>query len=708
MKNKCYFFVMTAVLLLSSALSVAQNKVKINRQSEIILPKGLDYEQKVYPSYTFYTPVPSFNNNDIDGVNVTLKCISKIGVTPSQASIYNKEFRTNVYFNGKNEEKVKVPEGLYDICVSFYGGTSFYVFKENVKLGEGTVVEVNQNESINAVQFSFTDENSNPLFMDVYDGSKLVEEGTAQGMTKLTAFNHKEYGNVGLILSMGYMPLKYPMEFYVNNLSDNYVIGNGANIMANGITYTYKTSLTSVNESVTRNMGGSDLMECVTTINVADIMDGDKNAYVPGYNFTLLYKGKSCVGERAFLPNELSEGNEIISMIYCPESDSSTADEVNVIYSPILSNYYTITEDDWGKYTYYYGIAGCAMMGDKNGIKYVNGGVDSDWYGFNTPENSLDNQFYPGHPEFSFENKEGKMTFGNCCPVTSIRSTRYMDNGYIDGWDSPIFTGRHGELFETEAYLLGINEEILDDGRTKGTVVNDMVMVDGTPGKNITEYVFNLQQEDFTAPTLQMLSFKNSEGVITDRIADVKNSKLIFTGGDFNYIFDTKEWTGFFTIGKADVEVSYSKRGEEDWHELVVNEIPEKRFMPYFGNFYEASLEEVINENENQWFDLMITFKDAAGNYQKQLISPAFMIENKIGSGITKITSEKTSLFYMNGMVCLSGSLNANFEICTLSGAVIRSACGSKVSVDGLPNGVYIVYAQTELGDILTKKIIVD
>lgn len=694
-------------LLLSSLGVNAQNHVKPNRYSKLIIPEGVKYEQTNLGNNTLYAPVCTAGEKNAKEVSVTFKCTGEAGVKPSQGTIYNATTKKPFYFNGMTETEITVPEGIYDVYVSYYDYTSYYVFKENVEVKDGSVIEFDQRDAVNDVSFRFYDENEKELFMTVYDGATLHQEGTADTMTKFTAFNHKEYGNVGLILSMGFMPKGYPMEFFVNDLSDKYVVGLAANIIANGVTYTYKDVVKECKKGIEKELGGSDLMECVTTINVPDIMNGDKNAFIPGYNFSILYKGLACIGERGFLPKSVVSDNKVINYMYTPESVSED-DEVNVIYSPILSNYYENVEDDWGKYSYYFGISGCAMLGDKNGVKYINAGSDASWYGFSTPQGRAENQFYPGHPDLSYENKDGKMTFGNCCPATSIRALRYYVDGIMDGWDGAIFTGRYGELYETEGHVLVINDEIMDDGRTKSTIVNDLVFVDGEAGHNYTEYVRNTEGEDFIAPTLQMLTFKNAKGEITDRLEEAKGSKLIFTGGDFDYNFDALTWSGYFSIGAADVEVAYTERGTENWRKLVVNEIPEKRMMPYFGNFYEASLDDVIAENDDQWFDLLIKFKDAAGNYQNQLLSPAFMIKNNNNTGIDDISSDKSSLYYINGSVRMSGSDTARLEIRNMAGTLVRTANGNKISTENLIAGAYIVTASTNNNGTLVKKILIN
>lgn len=699
--------ILAAVALLPLSNMHAQNAHVRKTNSKIVLPQNLNL-QKVSPSENTTLYAPQMMNKATAGANVTftIKSLSQAGVSASQVSVYNKDFKYVDYMNGKTEKEVTVPEGTYDMFVSYYGGTTYYVFKEDITVKDGEVYEFNQEDAKNDITFKFYDENNKELFMDVYDGSKMVEKGTAESMSKISAFMHKDYGLSGLIISLGFMPLKYQMEFYINDLSSDYVIAHGTNINANGTTYTYKYGCKNLVPGTKKEFSGDDLMKCVTNINVNDLMNGDPMALVQGYNFSLLYNGLSIAGEKGFAYEGTCPEKQVTNFMYCPESDSNTEDKVNVIYAPILSNFYEVTEDEFGKYTTYYGLRCCAMLGDKSGVKYINAGADLDWGGFNVPEGLLDAQYYPGHPDFSFENTTGEMTYGNSCPVTSLRALRYESDGYIDGWDTPYFTGRYGELYEGEALLADFFEDTQSDGVTKTTISNPFVKVDGLDGYNNTEVYFDLNKSDFSAPTVQMLTFKNEAGEITDRLEKREGSKLIMTGGDFKYHMDFNTYLGYFTCDDASVEISYSPYGQDEWKNLTVNEIPEKKFMPYFGNFYEAALDNIECTEDNQWFDLKIVIKDEAGNYQSQVMSPAFKILSSVESGIRDIEEAKAELTYNAGMVKYAGI--ADFEVRTLAGAAVRAANGSEISVRNLPAGAYIVVAKTATDGTLTKKVVVE
>ena len=691
---------MTTLLLLSSSYLSAQTKNDSIRY-EIVIPEGVEYNITSYDTQTIYTPVCRYNKEG-DMINVTVRGVSKMGVKPSAVGVFNNEFKKKFDFSKGTEKTIEIPKGRYDMFMQFRKGTSYYVFKENIEVNDGDIIEFDKDEATNKVTYSFVDESNEELFMDVYDGSKLVESGNADNITKITSFNNKEYGTLATILSKGYMQQKYPMEFYVNNLSDRYVIGNGTNIIANGTTYTYKDAITNVESDTYRQLGGDNFVTCTTTIDVPNLLDGADDVFVQGYTFTVLYKGLAIIGEKSFISKNECPDKTFTNIMNCPESDEYSDDMVNVIYQPAISNYYEKTDNK----RKFFGVRGCGMIGDKNGVKYINAGQDSDWGGWNIPQGANASQFYPGHPEFSYERKDGVMTLGNSCPAVGIRSRRYKVDGVVKGWNTPFFTGRYGERFESDAYILEIDEQKLDDGRTYGKIVNNLALVDGKAAENVTEYWVDLTADDFIAPTLQMVSFKDADGVLTDRLANNKGSRLIFTGGDFDYIYNNDVAKSYYTCGDAEVTVSYSIHGANEWNILVVNEIPEKKFMPYFGNFYESSLDDVACDTDNQWFDLMFTFKDATGNYQKQTISPAFLVMKSSDTGINDVSESALYITMMGDKIRLSNGEKAHFEVLTLGGNTYRTTYSNEISISELPHGVYIVVAKTENKGILTKKIV--
>ena len=173
------------------------------------------------------------------------------------------------------------------------------------------------------------------------------------------------------------------------------------------------------------------------------------------------------------------------------------------------------------------------------------------------------------------------------------------------------------------------------------TVTNDNVDVDGIPGKNVTNIHFNMAGEDNTAPTLQMLDFRDQDGNAIDRFDTVEEGKLQFYCGDFNERYMDNEYhTQYFVCNDlVGVEVAYSPYQADTWTALGTNEVAEY-YYDGMGHYYAAPLASVTGEAYEGWFDLKIKLTDAAGNWQEQVISPAFRIDNLAYSNVATVGSD--------------------------------------------------------------------
>ena len=134
-----------------------------------------------------------------------------------------------------------------------------------------------------------------------------------------------------------------------------------------------------------------------------------------------------------------------------------------------------------------------------------------------------------------------------------------------------------------------------------------------------------------------MLLFKDREGNIIDRFETAEEGTLEFAGGDFNFKVEGRKY--WFDCKEQTVEVYYSPYFADQWLPLEVNEVPSEFFMPAFGYFYRGSLQSVTNGSQTGWYDLMIKLTDASGNWQQQMISPAFRIGSGSPTGIETVNS---------------------------------------------------------------------
>lgn len=224
------------------------------------------------------------------------------------------------------------------------------------------------------------------------------------------------------------------------------------------------------------------------------------------------------------------------------------------------------------------------------------------------------------------------------------------------------------ELFNGQGQFYASLEELLE-GEVDITITNDMVNVDGITGCNKSQLHYTAGADDETPPTMTMLHFKNGNGDVTDRFASASDGSMEFTAGDFNFMVTPMLYEAYERYSPEAVEVSYSPYGEDNWNELSVGEVPEN-YWPVMGWFYTAQLAGVTGQAYEGWFDLKVKVTDAAGNWQEQVISPAFRIDNLAYSSIANVEPN---------------SNNSDNAIYNLAGQRMRG------DLDALPRGIYIV-----------------
>lgn len=677
-------------------------KIRCSETSELILPEGVKYSMRDMGGRKMLTPVRTRKAAaDAEMVTVNLKVTSSR--KPTSGAIFNKDLMENIDFNGK-EGSIKVPKGTYDFYVDFIGDSYYYVFKENVEVTDGMVLEFDQNEATDPVEFHYFDENNQELFMDVYSGSKLDTKGTANDMTKFTAIINKDFGQTAFSLSQGYMPKGHPEEFYINKLSDKYYIGQATNIGVKSHYYCYKAVISDVEQKV-YNSEPANLARLETGFTSSPVMKDDPKKNLPGVETTFLNDGKLLASIRAWFHKDSNDNGKVITFIDCPESTAGDEYRMNVTARPVVSDYYEMVDDNYGEYEdFAFIVAPQAIGNSKEGIRYLVAGSDMDM-GLNVPVGETYSRFYPGHPDFSFSSPDGTAYFGNSVPVLIYRSMKMLLGGEYYAFDSFRYMGRYGEMRETDAKIAEKDSEQEYYGNTV-TITNSNIEVDGIAGKNVAEIKFDYMKDDNNAPSFQMLSFRDADGNICDRFLSTQGARMIAAGGDFSYIDnDQPPYIGHFICeAPASVKAYYAPHGTETWTELAMVEDPAKYFMPAFGHFYEADLSGVIADTKDAWFDVRLEMADAAGNYQKQTISPAF--KTNATSSVSLATNESNgSLVVYGKTVRLSNDKVADFTVRSIDGRTLLTAHASYINLDSMGQGMYIVTAKTANGNTVSTKV---
>ena len=277
--------------------------------------------------------------------------------------------------------------------------------------------------------------------------------------------------------------------------------------------------------------------------------------------------------------------------------------------------------------------------------------------------------FWPTHPIFSCPVEKKKDNLGNNCPILATLPLQYeMIYNWEDEEGNPVsetyrqmefnfnYMGRYGET-KDDSGMAQVNikvdgeEAITADGAFFGqldelitgvidaAIDKEDIVVDDMAGSNKAQLHYTAGAEDQNPPTMTMLGFKANNGDVTDRFATAEEGTLQFSAGDFNFSLTPNNYAAFQRYAPETVEVSYSPYGEDNWNELAVEEVPEN-YWPVMGWFYTGSLAGVTGQGLNGWFDLKIRLTDAAGNWQEQVISPAFRIDDLAYSSVATVGSD--------------------------------------------------------------------
>lgn len=302
--------------------------------------------------------------------------------------------------------------------------------------------------------------------------------------------------------------------------------------------------------------------------------------------------------------------------------------------------------------------------------------IDNPYLALNAGENPI---FGAATPIVQFSRPSEQFGYSYLGRYGELRSVDYFGQDFsirLDGkevWtdypDTQLF-------YTTEDWEPGIAYE---KGEWEYEMSASNLKVDGLESK--THCLMRFKESDtFTWPTLTALQFRDSDGNITDRFDTGKEGTMIFYGG---------EWSGnqfFDCTAPRELKVEYAPYGSDTYTELEYAEQPDKRFMPAYGNCYEASLAQVTRTSASGWYDLRFTITDNQGNTQQQTVSPAFRIAEF--AGIESVNSGQNDTVSVD-----------NRSIIAPEGAAIYSIDGRRVGDRDLTPGTYIVV----MADSVTK-----
>ncbi len=579
--------------------------------------------------------------------------------------VYDLEYGSNT---------LDVPEGTYDIVVNFqkmdpndneWIRNDLYVIREQVTIDQDMELNFAASEAKNHIHFQTMTIDGEPAYTGLYGvdenwNVKILEEGNTDDVICHRKFYCEGYGTLDEKFNNFAQTVVFPdyidasgeddADFYVSDVSDRWVFYSYRTAIKGVNVYTsaYETRGASGDITVSNDPSKFQLFE--DPFMTTDYQGLYVEERIPAYYFGAdgWQFGCNCF-------ESLPDGENY--KIYLSASpDDSEVGFVPYIYPIILNGDYEVL------------MYGPTLTASNNNAIIANNG----FYPFGTEyseeldEYGRDIKTYPSwptHPVFSYPVEKKKENLGNNCPFLVAYPNQYED---IRGTNTTrvlyldlLYRGRYGEtksqfkfdmadvkmkldgndLLSADGSFYTTVDELLN-GVVDATIIKEGLLIDDMAGSNKAQLHYTAGAEDQNPPLVTMLQFKDGDENVTDRFATAADGTLELSAGDFNYFVTPVSHLGtWFRYIPEAVEVSYSPYGDDTWSELSVEEVPEN-YWPTMGWFYTGSLASVTGQGLNGWFDLKIRVTDAAGNWQEQIISPAFRIDDLAYSSVATVGSD--------------------------------------------------------------------
>ncbi len=636
-----------------------------------------------YGHMTVYTPKQEFKAPKQAGsgeVTLTFNLVydPAVFMPPYEGvKVVNESYNRNFTWMGDDNITVTIPPGTYDFIVYFQTmetGARYYVIREQVEVTEDASFKINAQEATNHISIINYGPDGNifqhgMVRMDEQTGEWLfIEEGNVD-FTYIGANVYlKGVGLVGQnqMYVSGWWPeglRTVPFgEYYVNDVSDRYVFTQSRIGQGNG-------TETSLKEWYLSYFSADNVKAGALENNPEDYVLCQENyQYSPhGQSQDI---GSGCGMRIYHLMNGYYDGFESldvqdliqrkpetfsIDVFNSMPSEDPCYDGLNLLVGTRFEDNYITTETPWGEETLECsGQTFCTPYTIENGNQvfknighFNSGGMPIGKTGIIIGD-YLRDLLLPAPEAFTYPTDERLGIIGDNCPINAVKVISYFYQYRAMVFESN-YVGRYGETRRCDGdettFTFKFNGEEIEDpihwspedkGIWEFTVTNTNIVVDGLQGENKTVVYYDETNEESTCPGIEMLHFRSEDG-ITDRFATAADGVMEFMGGDFKFNYHPEFWDGVYECQPMDVTVEYSPYGEENWRTLAVEEVPELFKMPGWGYFYRASLADVTGKATQGWFDVRFKLQDEVGNWQEQVVSPAFRIDDLVSTGVEEV-----------------------------------------------------------------------
>lgn len=625
---------------------------------------------------------------------------------------------------GEDNFTVMVPKGSYWVNFIYMRCIAdplpaIHIIKEDVTIDNETSMTFDAAEAVNLITFKPVLQNGEEAVADLIDIDwNIIETGNIKGGTLISTSLYEE--NTGEFSDIyGSSPGRQDIDGTIINYDANFDIL--INPVSHRFTFTQVRIMATQDGNPVVVNAGSYLDKSIALSNNPQDYKLVENSFSPSLNNDpnkkmFDYGVSYCSGFDGKILGQLSKGsiNFTSPEMYVGLSDISSFTKNTSSF--VLLRYYEIRDDN----NYRSPEVGLTTAPYTNvGNRYnVFNYCDGTFFAgiFNGTESDPYPPFHP-NPVYSRYAYQCEPVYGNTVPFVSFVPMMTYANDAPMGF-SPNFTfgfvGMNGEVRDSDKYAATLDvryngtsvcESMTEvngwswgwftDGANKGVydiaVIDENVKVADMTCRNETEIHFdNSNVSDFLPPLLTWMQYRDKSDFVTTSMTEKEGARLFFSAGDFEFHCN-EDWHMWFTCRDVapEVKVEYAPHGSDEFSELTVTARPDDFMMPGFGFQYEVGLDRVSRKAPGGWFDLRISLADEAGNYQTQMMSPAFRLEDQ--SGIASVRDD------------LYGVRVAGRDIIAPENAIIYGTDGIRTNGKGVEPGIYIVRSGQQAVKICVK-----
>jgi len=598
--------------------------------------------------------------------------------------IFNDE---NNYRGFSAQDPFTVAEGTYDIYLRFYSINSIWmpvnyylVVKEGINVNEDTSITISPEEATNKIDFKMLLPNGEEIKVAHHDPTQFDENGTwvmlepgnvssiwlAYEITKPQTLVNEITSSLNWTIDS----TNCPTTLYTNTLSDKYTITcfvSAIDFDHNIYTNTFETKGDQTKKIVNNHEEYTIYEQLFSPSEYSKTQLEDvyiiQRVLFGGMDDNYEYEGLNGIQNTYLIEDARSSVK-----VFCGKQPNNIDYDLfaKIAVARAETRNVNHRELPWGEtveeinYTCLHALPIFQRKGTNQRFNFGRSKLD-DFSSFATylDETNIESgvgiyqqEKWELHPVLSYLPNKIKGIQGDNVPIVIPQKHSYYEesSAYVTVLD-PCYLGSYGEFCESDIKVSHTNikvngEELIDqdkavygwaEGELSGTVditmTNRNRKIDGLQGQNLATIHYDRDQEDSSAPVLQMLHFKDGEGYITDRFETSEGALMELFAGDFNEGISESNWLYFDRAKAKNVNVAYAPYGKDNWTDLTLEENPEY-YSNLMGWYYAASLENVTGAAEQGWFDLKIRLEDESGNWQEQIVSPAFQIKSLVDTGI--------------------------------------------------------------------------